>query len=584
MNPDSQPQPPQPPRDETPNDPYYGGQLGAGIDWSDPNSPLAPYYTTTGGLVAVGVLGLALFILSILPLWHTDFWVHLKYGEWIVANRSLPDREPLSPFTDKQTRMFDPQWLSQVGYHGVFRAGQSIARGDEAKRFAGGVEAVRLAHLFAAVAALGLLGLAYRRAADSVPWAVGGMVLVLVLMLGTFAVQRPQTLALACFAALLCVVSRATPTRRAPVLVPLVMVLWANIHGSFVAGFGLLAVVLIGRVIEVVRAEGWSGRAVWRDDAARRLTMAFVASAVGVAVLNPYGPVIYLDVIRFVGHPNLRTMAEWQPLDFTQSRGGHWTYLATAVLIVATPLATRRMYTPTQLLLVLAFAVWPVFQQRMMTWWVPLVPWIIAPHWVAAAERWGMAARENVPDFRKTALAVVLAVVAFIASPASTWLKTGKPRPPDTALHPGTPYGLATALKGEPPGESERAKALAAALKELPGGRVTGPIFASESQGEFLLWALPGDMPVMMFNHAQLFDAGYWSECVTVKQAGPRWSEILDRHRATLVIVETDYHPQLRAALLRHPAWRIVLDESRSPGDADSRLFVAVRKPLVAQQ
>jgi hypothetical protein len=576
MNPDSQPQPPS--RDEPPNNPYYEGQLGAGIDWSDPNSPLAPYYMTRGGLVAVGVLGLALFILSILPLWHTDFWVHLKYGEWIVANRALPDREPLSPFTDKQTRMFDAMWLSQVGYHGVFRAGQSIARGDEARRFAGGVEAIRVAHLFAAVAALGLFGLAYRRAADSVPWATGGMAIVLVLMLGTFAVQRPQTLALACYAALLCLVSRVTPTRRALVFVPLVMVLWANLHGSFVVGFGLLAIVVIGRVIEVVRSEGWSARAVWRDDAARRLITAFAVSVLGVAILNPYGPVIYFDVIRFAGHPNLRTMAEWQPLDFTQSRGGHWTYLATVVLVVVTPLATRRMYTATQLLLVFAFAIWPVFQQRMMAWWVPLVPWIIAPLWVAAAERWGLVLPENVPSFRKTALAVVLAIMAFIASPASTWLKTGNPRPLGAALHRGTPYGLAGALKDEPVGESGRARALAEALKELPGGRLSGPIFTSESQGEFLLWALPREMPVMMFNHAQLFDAGYWADCMTVKQAGPRWSEILDRHQVTLVIVEAEYHTHLCAELLRHPGWRIVIDESRAPTDADSRLVVAIRK------
>ncbi len=574
MNPD-----PQPPPDEKPDDPYYGGTLGAGIDWSDPNSALAPYYFSTGGVVAVAVLGVAFFVLSILPLWHTDFWAHLKYGEWIVANRTLPDREPLNPFTEKQTRMFDAMWLSQVAYHGLFRAGWSVAGGDDTKRFEGGVELIRIAHLFAAVAAVGLFAFAYRRVADSVPWAIGGMVFVVVLMLSTFAVQRPQTLALACYAALLCMLSRPVLTRRAIVGIPFLMVLWANLHGSFAIGFGLLGVMLVGRVVEVIRSEGWSLRSVWRDDAARRLIIVLLASSVGVGLLNPYGPFLYVNVLRFGGHPNLRTMAEWQPLDFTQLRGGHWAYLATIVLIAVTPIATRRMYPPAQLLLVLAFAIWPLLQQRMMAWWLPLVPWIVAPHWVAAAERWKVILPENVPSFRKTAFAVLLVVVALIASPASTWLKAGQPRRVSAAIHHGTPYGVAAALKGEPPGDSERAKALASALAGFPRGRVTGPIFASESQGEYLLWALPSDMPVMMFNHAQLFDLAYWTECMTVKNAGPGWSEILDRYGVGVVVVETDYHRQLCDELTTHPMWQVIRDESRAPVlDSDSRLLIAIRK------
>ena len=40
----------------------------------------------------------------------------------------------------------------------------------------------------------------------------------------------------------------ADPSRRAIVWVPLLMVLWANLHGSFVVGLGLLGIVLVGPV------------------------------------------------------------------------------------------------------------------------------------------------------------------------------------------------------------------------------------------------------------------------------------------------------------------------------------------------
>lgn len=560
-------------------DPYYGGPLGAGIDWTDPNSPLAPYYFTTGGVVAVALLGVAFFILSIIPLWHTDFWVHLKFGEWIAANHKLPEQEPFSPFTDKQTRMFDSMWLTQVGYHGLFRAGQSVAGGDEWKRFEGGVELIRVAHGLTATLALALIGLAYRRAADSVPWALGGMALVFVLMIGAFSTQRPQLLGLACFSALLLVLSRPQLTRRALVGVPVLMVLWANLHGSFAVGFLLLGISLVGHVIEVGRANQWSSRSIGLDVVIRRLAIVIAASAAAVALLNPYGPLLYLHVIRFGGHPNLATMSEWQPLAFSQSRGGHWVYLALAVAVVCTPVVTRRMLSPSRVLLILAFGIWPLFQQRMMTWWIPLVPWIVAPSWVAAAARWGVIVPENVPSFRKTALAALLVVVAVIASPASTWLKTGKPRPIAKALHRGTPSDIAAALKGEQPADPARVKDLIDTVRALPGGRYVGPIFCSESPGEFLLWSMPADTPAMMFNHAQLFVPKYWADCLAVKQGDPGWKAILDRARAGVVVVETDYHERLCAALRVDPDWVVVVDESQLPArDADARLLVAVRR------
>src|SRR5262245_36462064 len=74
--------------------------LGAGIDFTDPNSPLAPYYLRASHLVAVALLGGIVILYSWFPLWHTDIWGHLKFGQWIVEHRELPEREPLCEFAD----------------------------------------------------------------------------------------------------------------------------------------------------------------------------------------------------------------------------------------------------------------------------------------------------------------------------------------------------------------------------------------------------------------------------------------------------------------------------------------------------
>ena len=559
---------------------YDGGPLGAGIDWADPNSKLAPYYLTAGGVTAAAVLGLTLFALALAPLWHTDFWVHLKYGEWIAANRSLPGVEPLSDFTDKQKPMFDAMWLTQVGYHALFRAGESLAAGDAQRRFEGGVELVRLAHLLAAIAVVGFVGLACRRVADSVPWATGAMLFLLAAMLSPLTVQRPQLFGLACFAALLCGLSRPAPSRAGVGWIPALMVLWANLHGSFVVGFGLLGLFLLGRAIEVFRDGGRSALAVWRDAPLRRLLLVLGASVAAVAVLNPYGPTLYLNVVRFGGHPNLQTLAEWTPLDFSQRQGGHWLYLAAALLLAATQVASPRPFSPVQVLLILTLGLWPLFQQRAMAWWLPVVPWIAAPHWVAAADRWGLRLPESVPNFRRTVFAALVILLAVIASPASAWLKSGSPRPARASLHPGTPDGVAAALRGEAPADPERVQALARVVREWHGGRYAGRVFASEIQGEYLLRSLPADAPVMLFNHAQLFAPGYWSDCLRVEAGGLGWWEFLDRHRAGVVVVEADLHPALCQELRGSRHWEVVVDEARAPArDAYSRLFVAVRKP-----
>ena len=72
--------------------------LGPGIDWADPRSRLAGLYLTPGGVAGVAVLCVLTLVLATGPLWHTDFWSHLRYGEVMAATGRRPDREPLTPF------------------------------------------------------------------------------------------------------------------------------------------------------------------------------------------------------------------------------------------------------------------------------------------------------------------------------------------------------------------------------------------------------------------------------------------------------------------------------------------------------
>ena len=58
----------------------------------------------------------------------------------------------------------------------------------------------------------------------------------------------------------------------------------------------------------------------------------------------------------------------------------------------------------------------------------------------------------------------------------------------------------------------------------IPGGQYRGAIFSSETQGDFLIWALPSDMPVLMFTHAHVFSFDHWEACRDVKAGNPGWA------------------------------------------------------------
>ncbi len=562
--------------DQPTDDPYYGGPLGAGIDWSDPNSPLAPYYFTTAAVVGAAILAVLMFIWSIWPLSHTDFWSHLRYGEWIVSHRGLPEREPLSPFTDPQRPFFDAMWLSQVLYHAAFRLGESVAGGDSYRRWEGGIEIVRGVHVLVAVVSLAMLGVAYRRRCDSAAWGVGGMAFVALQLLGMLAVQRPQSLAFVFYALILLQLSGKITLWRCGITVA-AMILWANVHGSFI--IGLLIILIIG--IDALMQ--W--RASLADAAARttllRLAITFPLCIVAVGVFNPYGPRLYEYILIFGNHPNLQTMVEWQPLEFRLGPGGHWSYLVTTLPVGVTIFWTRRGFSWGGWLLVGLFGTWPLLQQRMMIWWAPLVPWLIGPLWVrwwAERQARGVSAMKSPPaSFRKTVLAIFIVGVGLLAAPLTAWAKLGRPRPLAQAVHPATPWDIAQALKGHAP--TERAQKLLSRLGVTKEQPFRGVIFSSERLGEYLLWALPQERsPVMMFNHAQLFTPEYWQECLNVKYAEPGWHDILLKHDARLVIVEIGYQSELCRGLRQHAAWEVVIDEARLPKPWDAQLFVAVRR------
>ncbi len=575
-DPTPDPVPAVPPSADTPADDPMDKPLGAGIDFTDPNSPLAPLYASVTGVLAVLLVGAAFALYSLMPMMHTDVWGHLAYGRWIVEHRQFPEHDPLSPFTDRSAVMYHQCWLSQVLAHGAFTWGESLGGADPARRFAGGAEAVRQLHVFAATATLVALWVAFRRASGSGAIALVGVAAVVaggVVSLGLF---RPQVFGLLLFAVFLAMLSRPVLSKAAVVAIPLLLALWANLHGSFAVGFALLGLAWAGRVAEAaVVGQGGRVKAVLADAGVRRLTLAIVLG-LAAACLNPAGPRIYLNVLAFGSHPNLTSMIEWQPLTAGVNLPSLLVFVALWVGVLACQLLARRRVRPVHYLAVALFGLAPLLQQRLNSWWLLVGAWVVTALMGAVAVRMNWSLPRSVPSFRKTVMAVAAAVPFLLLSPLTGWVAGNGPPAVQRVCVAATPVELAAALADPAGTHGDRVKPVADALKAGYAGRPLGPVFCSPEVGEFLFWRDISGAPPVRFAHPHLFAAEHWARCQAVV-GGQGWAEWLDELRVNVIAVEPDFHAPLVAAVGKSGEWRVVLHE-KGGRDPRARLFVAVRK------
>ena len=250
-----------------------------------------PVRRVHGPVTALGLLRLAIagvFVARLAPTWaDSDLWGHLRFGNDIVAAGLVPLRDPYA-FTSAE-RWINQSWLGDILLSVAWAHGG-----------AAGLVAIKLA-LASAVFCVTLWTL--RRAQ------VPGPLLELLLFLALAAAYpsiptvRPHLFSLLCFAGLLHLQVRRTPPRAAQLLVlPLLMALWANLHGAWLLGLAELGLWL---AVEILLGGGD-----WR----RRAGLAAVGVATVVATLaTPYGIGLWAQLWRTMG-PSLRDVTEWRGL------------------------------------------------------------------------------------------------------------------------------------------------------------------------------------------------------------------------------------------------------------------------------
>ena len=450
-------------------------------------------------------LAVALPVLAavIAPLSTVDLTYQLRAGAEIIAARALPTVDTWT-FTAAGSSWVDQQWGAQV----------LLSLVEDVGSWTGLVllRAVLTGIVFAA-----LLLVARRRGLDTRTAAL--LVIAAFVVAAPAMGLRPQLFGMAFFALVLLLVSMRREQPRALWFVPIVTVLWANLHGSFI---------LAPAVLGLAWLEDVHDHAMPRDPA---LVVALVSAA--AACLTPLGPAVWAYAVGLSMNPEVTArITEWQPTSIRTVAG--LLYFGSVALVVLL-IARRGRVVPWPTLLWLAvFAVIALYAERGVAWWpLAAVPAVASLVPVAVART-----RAEAPLLRRLngAVAAVLALGMVIFLPL--W----QPVDPRT----GAPEGL---LTDAPPGLTQAVREVA-----RPGAHV----FQPQPWGSWFEYAVP-DVLVAIDSRIELFPPEVWDQYEGVVAGVEGWDEQLATWGVEFVVVDED-HTDFRGRL-EGAGWEVVTED-----------------------
>lgn len=477
---------------------------------------------------------LAVFAMAARISVDTDTWWHLRAGQWILENGTVPQVDPFS-YTRLGASWQYPGWMVEVPMYWIYRAtgpgGLNLWTGAMValafffvwKTLTGNVFIRSFAIIFAATA-------------SGVYWAA-----------------RPYLVTFVWTAVFLWLLEEDRKNRpdsgRILWLLPLLMVVWANSHGGFAAGFLLWGVYFADRLF--ITATGNLYRL--RDGSSKKdfLIQVFretrryigVGALMLVAVcLNPSGPVMLAYPFKTIGIAALQDyIAEWQPPDFHQLHVQPflWLLLVTFGVIGA----SRKRLALSDFLLFAGFAYMGFMAGRNIALFALAAPMVLTRHLAPLLET--VQRKADIPislqlDGRSRG-ALVMNTILLLVLGSAVLLKAA-------LVYPAS-------VNQEFFSETLPVEAVSYLKTEKPAGRLFNPY----NWGGYLVWALP-EYPVFVDGRTDLYDDEIIQQWLKVSRAEAGWQGVVDEYGIELVLSESG--SVLVQTLESQPGWNILYQDS----------------------
>ncbi|GAB4216370.1 MAG: hypothetical protein OHK0022_57420 [Roseiflexaceae bacterium] len=473
-------------------------------------------------------LAAALVLVALRPLLTAvqphDFWWHLAMGREILAHGGVPTVDSYS-YTRAGEPFYDQSWLAQLLMYGLHRLG--------------GVELLVIVQALVILLAYGLLLRLCVLRSGRLRLSVALLLVTLPVVFDNWNI-RPQSYALPLFAAVLTIVSeyRLGLSRRLWLLPPL-LALWANIHGTFVLGLGLIGITWLGEVLKRFGSRSQSAdEAQLKTQNSKLKTLAFWGALSGLAILlNPGGSAIIGYVRGLLGSNAVTTLVtEWAP-PTVRDTGGVLFFL---LLIAAATLLiyARRRPDLTDMLLCGAFLWLALGASRSIIWFGMVVLPLLAVQAATLLPPPGQPV-PGAPVLNR-ALIGMLALLLVLGLP---WVKPLLlPPPVGAVLAPETPVAATQALRTLP----------------APPQR----LFHAMSYGSYLIWAAP-EQRVFIDPRIELYPYQQWRDYLNLG-LGNNVPELLRSYGFDGMLLSKTEQSALISVIRREPAWVLQYEDTQS--------------------
>ena len=467
-----------------------------------------------------------LFAMTAREISDPDFWWHLRAGQYIVENATIPHTDPFT-FTAQGKEWIAHEWLSEVFMFGAYRLGGFAL----------------LSVLFSGIITFAF-GLTYARCLGK-PFLAGFAVLLGALATAPTWDVRPQMLSLFLMSVFLFLLDRYAQTKNARALIalPLLMLLWVNLHSGYALGLVVVGAYWVSAFVEGI-AFLWKQktRAHSADEIpppaftprmTRNLLIVLIASALAV-LINPNGARMFVYPFETLTSPAMQKyIQEWFSPDFHQTEWLPFAFLIFATL--ATSLIARARVPLAHILLVFVFGLAGLRSARN----VPLFALVAIPVLSAQLAAWIPLRASNAPTPRamKIINGVIVAVIALVVL-----LRVG------------------SVLLNQ--ANVERAKFPAAAVEWIQNNRPAPNLYNSYGWGGYLIWKLyPAYLPYID-GRADVHGDAFIENFLDIYRASPNWQDQLAQKNVRLVLIEPD--APLANALAKDAQWTRVFADAQS--------------------
>lgn len=481
--------------------------------------------STRGLLVFVVIL--LIFTLAAQPITDPDFWWHLRTGQYIVETRSIPYTDIFSA-PRFGSEWVTHEWLSEVFIYTVFR---TLGYGGLIAVFS--------------IFITGSFWLAYQRCRKRgvhLYIAAFAMLLGAVATMPTWGV-RPQVFSLLFASVFITFLDQYSRREAMPSiwwLVP-VMILWVNMHAGFALGLVLIALTIIGLLLDgFLRKDSFAP--IWRltKPLAWLLIVCFA-----VVFLNPNGARLYSYPFETLSsQAMMQYLHEWKSPNFQEPM-----FQALALLLIGTfsvIALSKKSVRPGELLMLAATAWATLRSGRNVAFFALVATPLLAEHsWNWINSQW-WSQRFNVPPASKAGTdsklklgfnAVLLLLIVTLAI-----------------------LGVRHSAADQSTSDAQRFPT--AAVDFILAQKPPQPIYNEYIWGGYLIWRLYPDYRVYIDGRADVYGDSLVREWLEIHDGKPAWREALDNHGIRTVLVKQD--AALASILRQDNAWQRVFEDEQA--------------------